>query len=63
MEALGGAMTHATQSGVASFIGEDDEDVLDARALPAVVPAVEQPARTRPPYAHRPTIPSASPTR
>jgi acetyl-CoA/propionyl-CoA carboxylase carboxyl transferase subunit len=28
MEALGGAMTHATQSGVASFIGEDDEDVL-----------------------------------
>src|SRR3954462_4220157 len=28
MEALGGAMTHATQSGVASFIGEDDENVL-----------------------------------
>src|SRR4051794_33906674 len=28
MEALGGAMTHATQSGVASFIGEDDEEVL-----------------------------------
>src|SRR5262245_43779482 len=28
MEALGGAMTHATQSGVASFIGEDDEYVL-----------------------------------
>jgi acetyl-CoA/propionyl-CoA carboxylase carboxyl transferase subunit len=28
MEALGGALTHATQSGVASFIGEDDEDVL-----------------------------------
>jgi acetyl-CoA carboxylase carboxyltransferase component len=28
MEALGGAMTHATQSGVASFVGEDDEDVL-----------------------------------
>src|ERR671920_796452 len=28
MEALGGAMTHATQSGIASFIGEDDEDVL-----------------------------------
>ncbi len=28
MEALGGAMTHATESGVASFIGEDDEDVL-----------------------------------
>jgi acetyl-CoA carboxylase carboxyltransferase component len=29
MEALGGAMTHATESGVASFVGEDDEDVLN----------------------------------
>jgi acetyl-CoA/propionyl-CoA carboxylase carboxyl transferase subunit len=28
-EALGGAMTHASESGVASFIGEDDEDVLN----------------------------------
>jgi propionyl-CoA carboxylase beta chain len=28
MEALGGSMTHATESGVASFVGEDDEDVL-----------------------------------
>jgi len=28
MEALGGAMTHATESGVASFVGEDDEAVL-----------------------------------
>ena len=28
MEELGGAMTHATESGVASFVGEDDEDVL-----------------------------------
>src|SRR6266550_1998673 len=28
MEALGGAMTHATESGVASFVGEDDEDCL-----------------------------------
>ncbi len=27
-EELGGAMTHATESGVASFVGEDDEDVL-----------------------------------
>jgi acetyl-CoA carboxylase carboxyltransferase component len=27
-EELGGAMTHAAESGVASFIGEDDEDVL-----------------------------------
>jgi acetyl-CoA/propionyl-CoA carboxylase carboxyl transferase subunit len=28
-EALGGAMTHATMSGVAGFVGEDDEDVLN----------------------------------
>ncbi|MEA2556740.1 MAG: acetyl-CoA/propionyl-CoA carboxylase carboxyl transferase subunit, partial [Actinomycetota bacterium] len=28
MEELGGAMTHAVKSGVASFVGEDDEDVL-----------------------------------
>jgi len=27
-EELGGAMTHAGRSGVASFVGEDDEDVL-----------------------------------
>jgi acetyl-CoA/propionyl-CoA carboxylase carboxyl transferase subunit len=27
-EELGGAMTHATKSGVAAFLGEDDEDVL-----------------------------------
>jgi acetyl-CoA carboxylase carboxyltransferase component len=29
MEALGGAMTHATESGVASFVAEDDEDALN----------------------------------
>jgi acetyl-CoA carboxylase carboxyltransferase component len=28
MEELGGAMTHAGKSGVAGFVGEDDEDVL-----------------------------------
>jgi acetyl-CoA carboxylase carboxyltransferase component len=28
MEELGGAMTHAAKSGVAAFVGEDDEDVL-----------------------------------
>jgi acetyl-CoA carboxylase carboxyltransferase component len=28
-EELGGAMTHATKSGVASLLGEDDEDVLN----------------------------------
>jgi acetyl-CoA carboxylase carboxyltransferase component len=28
-EELGGAMTHASKSGIASFVGEDDEDVLN----------------------------------
>jgi propionyl-CoA carboxylase beta chain len=28
-EELGGAMTHATKSGVAAFLGEDDEDTLN----------------------------------
>src|SRR3954463_10711301 len=40
MEALGGAMTHATQSGVASFIGEDDETVLmGVRSLLSSLPS------------------------
>jgi acetyl-CoA carboxylase carboxyltransferase component len=29
-EELGGAMTHASKSGIASFVGEDDEDVLNS---------------------------------
>ena len=42
-EELGGAMTHATKSGVAAFVADDEADVHRAGALPAVVPAVEQP--------------------
>ena len=61
-EELGGAMTHASISGVASFIGEDDEDVLQRVRYLLIVPAVEQPggpARLRRP----PTTPTASTTR
>jgi acetyl-CoA carboxylase carboxyltransferase component len=40
MEELGGAMTHATKSGVASFVGEDDEDVLNrVRYLVSFLPS------------------------
>ncbi len=42
-EELGGAMTHNTKSGVAHFASEDEDDVPRGRALPAVVPAAEQP--------------------
>ena len=42
-EELGGAMTHATKSGVATFVCRRRADVPRAGALPAVVPAVEQP--------------------
>ncbi len=39
-EELGGAMTHATQSGVASFVAEDDEDALQrARFLLSFLPS------------------------
>ena len=57
-EELGGAMTHAAESGVASFVGEDDEDVLAARPLPAVASCRRTTWRTRPPT-RRPTTPSA----
>ena len=42
-EELGGAMTHATKSGVATFVADDEQSLHRAGALPAVVPAVEQP--------------------
>jgi acetyl-CoA/propionyl-CoA carboxylase carboxyl transferase subunit len=39
-EQLGGAMTHATESGVASFVAEDDEDALHrARYLLSFLPS------------------------
>ena len=42
-EELGGAMTHATQSGVACVRRRGRRGLPAAGALPAVVPAVEQP--------------------
>jgi acetyl-CoA carboxylase carboxyltransferase component len=40
MEELGGAMTHAGKSGVAAFVGEDDEDVLQqVRYLMSFLPS------------------------
>ena len=43
MEELGGAMTHASKSGVAAFVGEDDEDVLQRVRYLLSLPAQQQP--------------------
>jgi hypothetical protein len=43
MEELGGAMTHASRSGVAHFAGADEQEVLSDIAAAALLPAVEQP--------------------
>src|SRR5437588_4268777 len=48
---LGGAMTHATKSGLASFVADDDEACLDeVRYLLSFLPAnnMEEPPRTQP---------------
>ena len=42
-EELGGAMTHATKSGVASLDRRGRRGRLEPRPLPALVPALEQP--------------------
>ena len=44
-EELGGALTHASKSGVAAFVYDDEQTALGAGPLPAVVPAGEQPRR------------------
>ena len=46
-EELGGAVTHATKSGVAHFVSPRRGGVPRRRALPALVPAAEQPRRDR----------------
>ena len=46
LEELGGAMSHATKSGVASVRRRRREGVPRRRAVPALVPAVEQPRAT-----------------
>ena len=43
LEDLGGATSHSTKSGVATFVAADEHDVLDDVKAPAVVPAVQQP--------------------
>ena len=42
-EELGGAATHASRSGVAHFVAPDEAGLPRRRALPALVPAAEQP--------------------
>ena len=62
-EELGGAMTHAGKSGVASFVGEDDEDVLNrVRYLLSFLPSnnLEDPpayATTDDPQRHAEALP------
>ena len=43
LEELGGAMSHATKSGVATFVADDEKACLDDVRFLLVVPAVEQP--------------------
>ena len=43
LEELGGAMTHATKSGVATFVVPRREGLPRRRPLPALVPALQQP--------------------
>ena len=63
LEELGGAMTHASKSGVATFVGDDEQVVPRRRPLPPELPALEQPGgaaarrdRRRP----RPALPRAA---
>ena len=63
LEELGGAMSHASKSGVATFVVRRREGVPRRRALPAVVPAVEQPrgaAGRGPRRRPRPAVPRAA---
>ena len=42
LEELGGAMSHASKSGVATFVAADEKACLDDVRYPAGVPAVQQ---------------------
>ena len=63
LEELGGAMSHASKSGVATFVVRRREGVPRRRALPARLPAAEQPrgaaARARRRRRPRPAVPGA----
>ena len=54
LEELGGALTHASKSGVAHFAAADEDELPRGRALPALVPPAEQRGRP-PPSSRRPT--------
>ena len=52
-EELGGAMSHNSKSGVAHFASDDEDAVPRGHALPALVPAAEQPRDGAAGAAHR----------
>ena len=45
LEELGGAMSHATKSGVAAFVAPDEKSCLDDVRYLLELPAVQQPRR------------------
>ena len=60
LEELGGAMSHATKSGVAAFVAPDEKACLDDVRYLLELPALQQPGGG-PAAAHRATTPSGSP--
>ena len=59
-EELGGAATHAAKSGVAHFTAADEDGVPRGRALPALLPAAEQPRAAAVRGARRPARPGGA---
>ena len=65
LEELGGAMSHATKSGVATFVAADEKACLDDVRFLLSLPAVEQPrgaAGRRPRRRPRAAVPRAATT-
>ena len=63
LEQLGGALTHATRSGVAQFVYADEKSCLDeVRYLLSFLPAnnLEEPPRTATVGPERPAVPRAA---
>ena len=63
LEQLGGALTHATRSGVAQFVYADEKSCLDeVRYLLSFLPAnnLEEPPRTATSRPRRPAVPRAA---
>ena len=70
LEELGGAMSHATKSGVATFVSADEKACLDDVRYLLVVPALQQPRgaaavghRRRPRPVRRPSCWTSCPRR